>query len=208
MNELYITSFVRIKDETATLNGDQILNGRPAREDFFNSLYACLKMDYPKFYKMDKQSQLGILAAEILIRSLPGYGKINPDERALVLCNSAASEYADRKFMETISDPENYFPSPSLFVYTLANIVAGEICIRNHIKGENAFFVTEGFNAELICFYISSLKKLNETSLFIGGWINFVESSYEAFIFTAELSAGSGYKILNKENLSNLYFNQ
>ena len=48
---------------------------------------------------------------------------------------------ADKRYEESIQDKDNYFPSPSLFVYTLPNIVTGEIAIRNHYMGETSFYV-------------------------------------------------------------------
>ena len=42
------------------------------------------------------------------------------------------------------------FPSPALFVYTLPNIVSGEICIRNNWGGESSAFVLEGYDEALI----------------------------------------------------------
>jgi 3-oxoacyl-[acyl-carrier-protein] synthase-1 len=49
----------------------------------------------------------------------------------------------DRAYMETIADPENYYPSPSIFVYTLSNIVTGEVALRNHYYGETSCFILE-----------------------------------------------------------------
>ena len=42
------------------------------------------------------------------------------------------------------------FPSPALFVYTLPNIVAGEIAIRNKYEGETSAYVLEEFNRDMI----------------------------------------------------------
>ena len=43
------------------------------------------------------------------------------------------------RFQETIQHADSYYPSPALFVYTLPNIVTGEIAIRNKYYGETSF---------------------------------------------------------------------
>ena len=52
----------------------------------------------------------------------------------------------DRNYVATMKD----FPSPSLFVYTLPNIVAGEIAIRNKYAGETSAFVLEKYDEKAI----------------------------------------------------------
>ena len=65
------------------------------------------------------------------------------EDRAVLLFNRSGSHGADIHYQATISDQDNYYPSPSLFVYTLPNIVTGEIAIRNHYSGETSFIVTK-----------------------------------------------------------------
>ena len=61
---------------------------------------------------------------------------------AVVLANRSASIKNDTDYLATILDG-NYYPSPALFVYTLPNIVTGEIAIRHHIQGETSFYVLD-----------------------------------------------------------------
>ncbi|MBQ0044869.1 MAG: 3-oxoacyl-ACP synthase [Bacteroidales bacterium] len=95
--------------------------------------------DYPKFFKMDTLCKLGFLATELLLK---GEDRTElREDRAVLLFNTSGSVCNDRHFQETVSDPEGWFPSPALFVYTLANIVTGELAIRNRFKGESSFHV-------------------------------------------------------------------
>jgi 3-oxoacyl-[acyl-carrier-protein] synthase-1 len=59
----------------------------------------------------------------------------------MILFNHSSSIHADRAYLASISDADNYFPSPSLFVYTLPNIVAGELATRHHYHGETSFYI-------------------------------------------------------------------
>lgn len=93
--------------------------------------------DYPKFFKMDPLSRLGFMATELLKKQVPtaDYG--------VLLFNRSSSMADDLAFQATIQDKDNWFPSPALFVYTLPNIVTGEIAIRNHYQTETNFMVLD-----------------------------------------------------------------
>ena len=112
--------------------------------DFLIAVYRHFELKYPKFYKMDNLSKLGLLATEVLLKDSLNPDEYKPEEIGIVLSNSSASIDTDIKYFETTKE----IASPAIFVYTLPNIVIGEICIRNHFKGENAFFIFEEFDAE------------------------------------------------------------
>jgi hypothetical protein len=76
--------------------------------------------------------------------------------------------------------------SPALFVYTLPNIVAGEICIRNKIKGENAFFVWPRFEVEQMHDYVEMVMATPNTQACIAGWVDVMGSQHEVFLYLAE----------------------
>lgn len=113
--------------------------------EFLNQLYKHLEINYPKFFKMDLLCKLGILASELLLKDLSETERIST---AIYLCNRASSLETDRKHYANIQSESGYFPSPSVFVYTLPNIVIGEICIRHKIMGEGIFFLSECPNFE------------------------------------------------------------
>ena len=93
--------------------------------------------DYPKFFKMDPLARLGFVASEMLLKECPkaDYG--------VLLFNCSSSMADDMAFQATIQSHSEWFPSPALFVYTLPNIVTGEIAIRNHFQTETNFMVLD-----------------------------------------------------------------
>ena len=97
-------------------------------------LYRRYTTDYPKFFKMDTLCRLGFVAAEILLKE--------QSVDTVIMANRSASIKNDTDYLATISDG-NYYPSPALFVYTLPNIVTGEIAIRHHIQGETSFYILD-----------------------------------------------------------------
>ncbi|MDR2041631.1 MAG: 3-oxoacyl-ACP synthase, partial [Tannerella sp.] len=106
---------------------------------FLTEVYYWLGVDYRRFFKMDLLSKLGWLTSEWL---MAGFDPEEPKEdMGIVFFNSSSSLDTDRRFQETIRSREACFPSPAGFVYTLPNIVAGEVAIRHRIYGETAFYV-------------------------------------------------------------------
>lgn len=193
--ELYIQDRVSIRKHQV-FHGDQpllIMDQAGRLRDFLRSGYDLLEMDYPKFHKMDELSRLGILAAEVLAgtRAFPG-------DTALVFSNRASSLETDRDFQESMRD----FPSPSVFVYTLPNIVQGEISIRHGIRGENAFFISETFDAALLETYTASLLKEAKASEVLCGWLDLDNGEYDVFLFRVGLK---GKLPFNRDIINDLY---
>ncbi|MDR2036849.1 MAG: hypothetical protein LBQ60_02890 [Bacteroidales bacterium] len=141
-----------------------------------------LDIDYPKFYKMDRLCKLGFLAAEYLFYGDP---ECHPEEStAIILANSTGSHYSDMRHYETIRDPENIQPSPSVFVYTLPNIVIGEIAIRHGIKGENAFFICRDKEESTVQDYANTLLSNHITRSCLTGWVDYYhDTDYLAELF-------------------------
>jgi hypothetical protein len=150
---------------------------------FLGDLYKNIRLQYPKFFKMDRLCKLGILASELLASATPGFSEFPKNKTALVFANNSSSLDSDRNHANAIADKDNYFPSPSVFVYTLPNIVTGEIAIRHKITGENAFFILETFDAQLLHDYCNILLQSNAASYVICGWINVDENNGEAFVY-------------------------
>ena len=130
---------MRVSQEIEITPTSVILNGKPIEvqqtgDKMLVELYRSFVGDYPKFFKMDTLCRLGFIAAEILLK--------NEKADAVVLANRSASIKNDIDYLATISDG-NYYPSPALFVYTLPNIVTGEIAIRHHIQGETSFYILD-----------------------------------------------------------------
>lgn len=136
--------------------------------------------NYPKFYKMDKLCQLGFIASELLLK------QENPRreqcaDRAVVLFNHSSSVWVDREYERTIEVGEDYFPSPSLFVYTLPNIVCGEIALRNGYHSETSFYILNTKDEELMHNVLASTFNDQSLQSIIAGWLDYKdEGNFEA----------------------------
>lgn len=203
-----IIAYAHIKNNRVNVNGQTVYTspGVPLSQ-FLTDAYKSLNVSYPKFHKMDTMCKLGFLATE--------YALVNTDfmsndrsKMAIILSNASSSLETDRQHQHSIADKNNYFPSPAVFVYTLPNIVIGEIAIRHKITGENAFFVSEKFDASLIVNYLNMLFS-NNTETAISGWVQVDGEAYEAFIFLVQkpdnTNKNSNFKPLNELNVTHLY---
>jgi hypothetical protein len=177
-----ITHYCRIINKTIFVDGAEVFRGEATSlEEFLLAAYQNLMIDYPKFYKMDSLSKAGLLAAELLIRKNGGLS-LSPDKISLVLSNAHASLDTDVRY----ATASRSVPSPALFVYTLPNIVAGEICIRHKIKGENAFFVSERFDSLLLSSYVSMLP---DDNLCLAGWVDVMGEHHDVFLYLQDNSS-------------------
>ncbi len=158
-----------------------------------SSLLTCLYKqevgDYPKFYKMDGLCRLGFIASELILKA---EGKVRCqecDDRAIVFFNRSSSISSDKKYLESIQDKDNYFPSPSVFVYTLPNIVTGEIAIRNHYHGETSFYILPSADGTQMEEVIETVFQDCHIKSVLTGWIDYEdEEHFEASIALVELN--------------------
>ena len=163
-----------ITDRTAFVNGHQI-ECRQTGSAMLTELYRAHVADWPKFFKMDTLSKVGFLASELLLKSCCEKrfeAEEYTSDRAVVLFGTTASLCADKNYQETIQDKDSYFPSPALFVYTLPNIVTGEIAIRNHYRGETSFYVLDEIDAHTMAFHIQCAFQDEMTESVLAGWVD------------------------------------
>ncbi len=156
-------------------------------------LYKRYVGDYPKFYKMDRLSQLGFIASELLLQAEGRERFKDCDDRAIILFNHASSIMADRQYLSSIETPGQFFPSPSLFVYTLPNIVAGELAIRNHYHGETTFCILPERQDEVMRQVLQACCQDETTRSILGGWVDYQDDAH----YVADLKVYEVREIVN-----------
>ncbi len=180
-----VTHTVRLTEREVAVDG----KGIPATGQgmqLLKSLYHQYIGNYPKFYKMDPLCKLGFIASELLLNAeseSEGVVRFEPrDDRAVVLGGRNASLCADSIFQQSIQDMNNFYPSPSAFVYTLPNMVTGEIAIRNLYHGETSYFVQDG-PGDMKCLMTQVLYSSGTQSV-VGGWIDLENPErFEAILY-------------------------
>lgn len=172
---------VKISPSGVVIDGEKV-DIEARGDNMLTEIYKSKIGSYPKFYKMDKLSQLGFVASELLLSQENPREEQNYD-RAVILFNHSSSICVDREYEKTITIGEGYFPSPSLFVYTLPNIVCGEIALRNGYHSETSFYVI-GKKDEIIMNKIIEATFIDKTlKSVVTGWVDYQnDNTYEADI--------------------------
>ena len=185
--EFTTTHAIRITPEEVVLDHQKLWEGNQnanekleeqegaGHHSLLTSLYRQMIGNYPKFYKMDGLSRLGFVASEILLNAEKGE---TDKERAIIFFNHSSSIASDRNYKESINDKDNYFPSPSIFVYTLPNIVTGEIAIRNHFHGETSFFILPDKDERMMEEILQASCRDAQSKSFLTGWIDYEDERH------------------------------
>ena len=172
ITELNMTHTVEITPKAVTVDGKQMACEGEGKA-LLTDLYKRYIDNYPKFYKMDPLCRLGFVASELLLQAEGDRRDTPRDDRAIILFNRSSSIQADEAYQASIQDAEDYFPSPAAFVYTLPNIVTGEIAIRNHYQGETSFYILPERNDQLMQQILEASLGDKTTKSILGGWIDY-----------------------------------
>ncbi|MCE7065853.1 hypothetical protein [Dyadobacter sp. CY326] len=197
-----ITTYCHLSADICSVNGEIVAKRNiESDESWFRQIYKEQEFAYPKFNKMDILSQAGFLASELIKRANPriatAYGD---DEIALFFANHASSADTDMRFVHSYE--HNGAPSPSLFVYTLPNIVLGEIAIANKWYGENMFAVLPKFAPEFF-FNYGQILLSGSSKAILCGWLEILGNAINVFLFFVENNVENG-TAFNHENLLKL----
>ena len=147
-----------------------------------SELYKKYLSDGSRFFKMDLFSRLAYVGTGLLAKdALEG---IAPEEIAILLFTVNGSVLADRKHLSTYTHTDEYYPSPSVFINTLPNVVLGEIAMKNTIKGETTLVMLpekdEPLNEKIVA---ATLAATRPTAV-MAGWVDCTAED----AFYAELS--------------------
>lgn len=165
-------SEIHISPQNCVLNGTP-LSTHETGKDLLKELYRNLQTDYPKFFKMDGLCRLGFIASEVLLAHREEERFIPREDRAVILVTHQGCLTTDYHYEGTIKPGEGYFPSPAIFVYTLPNIVTGEIAIRNKYMGETSMYVTEAEDASRINELLEEVFMDTITTSALIGWVDY-----------------------------------
>ena len=144
--------------------------------EFIRNEFKAMGESNMKFYKMSDMSKALYIAVENLL-NIEGFNDIDPKRRAIILANKSASLDADVVHQEILNKHLPEGASPAAFVYTLANVSAGEMCIRHKIQGDNTFFIENqdsGFTAK----YARNLIENNKADAVLYGWCEYLKGRW------------------------------
>lgn len=169
---------VHITRSSVSVDGEELPVATCGRE-LLDEIYRSYIVDYPKFHKMDMLGKLVFAASELLTGREKDDKK--DEKRAVVLFNATSSIVQDLQHIRTINDTDGFFPSPSVFLYTLPNISIGEVAIRNSYKGETSLYILPEKDDGLMNDIINASFAGSRTRSMLTGWADCSgEDTFEA----------------------------
>ncbi len=171
-------------------------------DNVLTNIYKTAGISYPKFFKMDKMSKAGFLVSELMLRAAGINYEETKEDFAIALFNRSASSDDDLTYLQSIKDVTDYYPSPSVFVYTLPNIVAGEIAIRNKIKGESSFYVSEHLSAKEIIRQVNVIMQTESVDYVLCGWVECFKENLDIKMMLVKKENDDNNLIFNEENIN------
>lgn len=171
------THTVRITPRSVEVDGHDLPQEKENAE-MLTEVYRKLAADYPRFYRMDLLSRLAFVAVELLGRTTGAKGLHGCD---VMLFNKTSSVMSDIKHQSTIHPGEGFFPSPATFVYTLPNIMVGEVAIHHNLTGSTFLCILPERDADAMHRVIRAHAHSN--CGIVAGWVDCSdENSFEAEI--------------------------
>lgn len=152
---------------------------RPFAE-YIRAMYKSFGESNMKFYKMSDMCKALYVAMEHLLAK-EDFGDVAPERRAIVLANRSASLDADIAHQRILDRHLAEGTSPAVFVYTLANVATGEMCIRHKIQGDNTFFV-EREESGVAERYARSLVERGRADAVVCGWCEYLKGDWSVNI--------------------------
>lgn len=196
---MYIGNYVQWRAHSIWRNGALLLETAPAdNATMIQQMYASAGISYPKFFKMDMLSKAAFVAAALTV---PEEVQENKDHIATVFSTASGCLDVDRKFEES----RQTLASPALFVYTLPNIMLGEICIRYGFKGEQMCTVSEQADPAWFAFYVADLLQRRGTSACLCGHVEATATQLEATLLWITKEEKNAVLPFNRDNLAAVF---
>lgn len=155
------------------------LSGKDNFHDLIREWNKRLENSDLKFFKMDDLSKLGYIGVLKLLKDNPEFSDILPEKRGLFFGNYTSSLASDIRHVSAIGSEDDLKASPAIFVYTLPNVVLGEICIKNKFKGENTFFVFNASDEKNAGDILLRNASLSGMELVVAGWCDLIGEKYD-----------------------------
>ncbi|NDV58761.1 beta-ketoacyl synthase [Bacteroides sp. 519] len=173
---------VRIENNILWKNNEILLQSEDNLAGFMRQAYKATGGNNLKFYQLSEFCKMGTVASLYLLKDIA----FQPEEMGIVMANANASLCTDAVHQHIIDDKGDLNASPAVFVFTLPNVVTGQMCISNKIKGENTFFINKTCNFEELKAYAALVMNRTNLKYCIIGWCDATEDNYETELILVE----------------------
>lgn len=198
-----IETYCRLTSAEAVVGGRRLGVVPDGSVKWLTALYRSCGAEYPKFFKMDNLCKAGFVASELVLAEAGLRNGEPKHDMAVVFMNRASSLDDDMAYQRTIAPGGEFYPSPAVFVYTLANIVTGEVAIRNRIYGETSFYVAERFCAATLRRMVEGAFGEPGVERVLCGWVDWLGEECDVLMLL--VSRGGAGSDFDENNINKLY---
>lgn len=198
---MYIEHLIKWHNYTLHREGELLITiaDHTPLTDIPLKVYEQAGISYPKFFKMDLLSRVAFLATELLS---PDVTDLDKEKIAVALSSSSGCLDVDKKYDAS----RKTLASPALFVYTLPNIMLGEICIRHGFKGEQMTTIAEQPDIDWMLFYVNDLLGNRETEACLLGHAEATEQGIMAtLLWVSKSPRNKPVADFNRSALENIF---
>lgn len=183
-----IVSQCSVNASGVELDGERVFANEPTDDfpTFIRKAYTSLDLAYRKFYKMDDLSKLGFITTAWLTRSVDGFAGLPPKSKGVIMANRSASLDTDIHYHRNLDAVGDRETSPAIFVYTLPNVMLGEICIYWRMKGENTFFIQREPDKDFLIQYAGMVMDEQDLNYCIVGWCDLLGNDFLSEFYLME----------------------
>ncbi len=154
-----------------------------------------------KMRGFDKISTMAVIAAEKVLSDANAHETVKKNNRAgVVIGNASGTDVTNISFLKSIASKCPIGARPAIFPYTTSCIPAGQIAIKNNIKGPLTTFSngrTSGIDA---IGYSADLIEENKAHIVICGAMNAIDEKTTVFLKKKISRLGEGAALLVMEN--------
>lgn len=179
--EIDVIRKCNIDHQQVKIDGNVCFDGSqlPDYATFIRAAFKQESESYLKFGKMDDLCKLALVCCEYLLKNIDLSAYNSRDISLLLTCKSSSLD-TDLQHQAIINNKNPYQPSPAVFVYTLANVMQGEICIRHRIKGECLCLVDNSLSDNRLTEYASIMFAQERAQICIAGYVDYLQGNYKA----------------------------
>lgn len=138
-SDMQLLNWAHIENGRISLDGKSVL----IDENVLEAAYSEWGLEHPKFHKMDGMAKAATIVVECLLRK---HKTLDPDV-ALVFSTTTSSLDSDMQHEAAL---RKKLASPAVFVYTLPNIMLGELAIKHKWQGEQICLITPKPDARVL----------------------------------------------------------
>ena len=201
MEDLSVISSVQYRSGRLSVDGRMLCDSSASSTEAIINAYRAQGIDHPKFFKMDPNAQLAVVAVEPLFQRIAQLPDLDRDRIGLVHLSRHGSLEIDAHYWNTYTS--EHLASPAAFVYTLPNIALGEVGIRHRLHGASFCLLSDAPRTDLLLAAAEQMIAQEGMRHVVCGWSDIFAGRATATFLLVSTNVGQTWREEEIERLFN-----